>query len=384
MEKESVGTEPKTQNGFRDKLTTALRVMGEFIGGLAISSYFGSELLAIRMPHSNWRFAPFLILSIVLVLGLIRKDDTKVRVVSGCLWPVVVGGCVAGLFFMRAHDWVPLETGALFAIFFWARSKSTKRPYLFSSVGSLLAGVLSLEVPWPIEQRCLLTFVGVGLAVSLQGALIILRYLQGDRPAEFSEPAASSNKSSDIEMVRFMHLIFGTIDHVQIFSPELEQRVRARYQSEISQLQVFGFDYQFSDGETIPLFRLALIFPALVAFVMLCKREVFTIHDGTKYLVGHPVFVSKNKTAFAEPSGLGTKFYTAFQDGSLLISTTYAVVGMPAGPMIERHGQKASISETWASHQQRIEALEAEGKRVDRQTSYLAYAKIEHKETAPL
>jgi len=177
-------------------------------------------------------------------------------------------------------------------------------------------------------------------------------------------------------------LVFGTIGHVQIFSPDLEQRIRTRYQSEIHQLNDLGFDYQFSDGETFPLIRLVLLLPALVIIMMWRKREVMTIHEGTKYLVGHPVYISKNKTAFAEPSGLGTKFYTAFHDGSLLISTTYTDGGMPAGPMIERHGQKASISETWASHQQRIAELETEGKRVDHQTSYQAYAEIEHKETA--
>jgi hypothetical protein len=276
-----------------------------------------------------------------------------------------------------------VAVAVLFALFFWVHSKSTGRSYLFLSTGCLLAGLLSLNVPWPNGQRCLLTLVGVGLTETLQGVWIVVRYLQGARPAEFSEPAASSNKSSDREQLRFIHLIFGTIGHVQVFSPELEQRIRTRYQTEISQLTDLGFNYQFSDGETFPLIRLVLLFPALVVFAMWRKREVMTIHDGTKHLVGHPVYISKNKTAFAEPCGLGTKFYTAFQDGSLLISTTYAVVGMPTGPMIERHGQKASISETWASHQQRIVELEAEGKCTDRQTSYLAYAEIEHKETAP-
>jgi hypothetical protein len=69
---------------------------------------------------------------------------------------LAVGGCLAGIFFMRAYDWASVAVGALFATFFWAHSKSAGRSYMFLSAGSLLAGVLSLQVPWPNEQRCLL------------------------------------------------------------------------------------------------------------------------------------------------------------------------------------------------------------------------------------
>jgi hypothetical protein len=380
VENERDGREPKTQSEFRRKLKIAVRVMRMFLGGIGFALLSGSGLLALRNPHSHWGIILELSPLILAVPDLFSEDE---RPGSGCLMGLALLGFLAGLFFMRAHYWAPVAVGALLATFFWARSKSTKRSYLFLSAGSLLAGLLSLEVSWPNEQRCLLTLMGVGVTMSLQGAWIIVRYLQGHRPAELTEPAASSKESLDKRTLSFLRLIFGTIGHVQIFSPDIEQRIRTRYQSEIDQLKDLGFDYHFSDGETFTLIRLVLLLPALVVFAMWCKREVMTIHDGTKHLVGHPVYISKNKTAFAEPSGLGTKFYTTFQDGSLLISTTYADGGMPAGPMIERHGQKASISETWASHQQRIAELETEGKRVDRQTGYQAYAEIEHKETAP-
>ena len=209
MERESAGQEKKTQSGFRDKLTTALRVMRVFISGLFISFYCGLELLAIRAPHSSWRIAPPLVSLIIMVLGMLRKDDTKVSVMTGCLLPVGLCGCFGVLYFMRAHEWVPVATGALFAMFFWIHSKATKRPYLLLSVGSLLAGLLSLQFPWPNDQRCLLTAAGVGLTVTLQGAWIILRYLQGHRPTESSEPVASSSKSSDREIMRLVHLAFG-------------------------------------------------------------------------------------------------------------------------------------------------------------------------------
>ena len=382
MERESGGLEPRVQNVSSSKLQTALRVMRMFLFGIFITSFIGSELASMRFPHSNWRIVPLLVLVIMIILNLLRKDNTNVSLVSGCLLPPLFVGCFVGLFFLRAHDWMPIAAGVLFAIFFWVLSKSTKRPYLFLSVGSLLAGVLSLQFPWPNEQRCLLTLVGVGLTATLQGIWIIILYLQGDRPAEFSEAADAPKKSFIKEDLRFLDFITGTIGHVQIISPELEQRIRLRYRSEIYQLTVLGFDYQFSDGETVSIFRLALIFPALVMLMMWRKREIITIRDGRYFLVGHPVYVSKDKTSFAEPCGLGTKFYTAFQDGMILISKDYGEsIGLR--PIVfENTCTGSSITDTWFSHQKRIEALEAEGKRVDRQTSFEFYSEIERKETA--
>lgn len=383
MERESGGLEPKAQGESRGKLQTALRVMKMFLFGIFITAFIGSDLASMRMPHSNWRFVPLLVLLIMMVPNLLRKDDTKVRVVPGCLLLPLFCVCFAGLFFLRAHDWTPIAAGVLFAVFFWVLSKSDKRPYLFLSAGSLLGGVLSLQFPWPNEQRCLLTLVGVGLVATLQGIWIIVRYLQGYRSAEFSEPVEVPKKFPNREFLRLIHLIFGRIVHIQLFSPELVQRIQKRYEAEIKQLMDLGFDYQFSDGETFSIFRLALLFPALILFIVWLNREVIAIQNGTRIFTAYSVFIPKNKIAFGYVSGLGTKFYTAFQDGTILVSKNYGDDD-PLGPMIVINCCKiASISETWAAHQKRITELEAEGKRVDRQTSFEVYAEISNKETAP-
>jgi hypothetical protein len=142
-----------------------------------------------------------------------------------------------------------------------------------------------------------------------------------------------------------------------------------------------GFDYQFSDGETFSLFRPPLLFPALVLFMKWCKREVLTIHDGTRILNGHLIFAARNRTAFAYPGIFGVSIDTAFQDGTILLSRNYGDDNS-RGPMIVINCcKKASISDTWGKHQERIAALEAEGKRVDRQTSFQFYAGMSYKET---
>lgn len=180
----------------------------------------------------------------------------------------------------------------------------------------------------------------------------------------------------------FVHLIIGTIAHFRIFSPEIERRIQTRYQTEISQLTDLGFNYAFSDGEYFSLFRLILILPALTLIHMKSNGEVIFLQDGIKLVMGHPVLISNRPMAFSEASGLGVKFYTAFLDGTLLVSKAYADADMPAGPMIRKYADKASISEVWDKHQERIEELVVKGKQIDRQTNFEFYAEIEYKETA--
>jgi hypothetical protein len=181
----------------------------------------------------------------------------------------------------------------------------------------------------------------------------------------------------------FLYFMIGTIGHLRISSPEMERRIRTRYQDEINQLTNLGFNYAFSDGEFFSLFRLIFILPALTLIHMKSKSEIISLQDGIKIVIGHPVLISDRPMAFSEASGLGVKFYTAFQDGTLLISKAYADADIPAGPMIRKYAEVAGIEEIWAKHQKRIAELEAEGKQIDRQTSFEFYAEIEYKETAP-
>ncbi len=381
MERESGGLEPKSQNESKGKLQTALRVMGMFLYGLSITAFTGSVLASMRMPHSNWRQVPLLVLLITMIPNLLRKDDTKVRVVSSCLLLPLVIICYVGLFFLRAHDWMPIASGVLFAVFFGVLSKSDKRPYWFLAAGSLLGGVLSLQFPWPNEQRCLLPLLGVGLAAILQGIWIIIRYPQGYWPIEPEEQAKWPDESFERRLLRVIHWILGTVENVQVTSPELEQRIRIRYEAEISQLTDLGFDYCFSDGQTISLFRFALLLPAIAVIGVWLKRRPMSLHDGTKLLIAYPIFFSHNKAVYAEISDFGVNFNTAFTDGTILISNSYKD-DTASGPKIVKYSQKASISNTWNEHQKRIAELEREGKRVELQSTFQFYVEISSRETA--
>ncbi len=209
------------------------------------------------------------------------------------------------------------------------------------------------------------------------GMLVVIVSVKSKRRETPSEPISPSGSRA---LIQFLHWILGTIQHFRIDSPELDRRVRARYQAEINELTSLGFDYLCSDGESLPLFRLLLLLPALAVIGMWSERMPMALR-GVSILVGYPVLVSKIKSTIANPDGRRVKFFTAFTDGTLLVSGNYADP-TSRGPGIVRSFQAGSISETWARHQARIEALVEEGKRVDRQSDHQAYVAMAERDTA--
>lgn len=158
---------------------------------------------------------------------------------------------------------------------------------------------------------------------------------------------------------RFFLKFFGKTEYAQISSPEFEQRVKTRYRSEVSQLELLGFRFLFVEAQTFPLLRLLLGFPAVVLLLMWGKREVIGLHPGPRLLTARPIFGSADNSTYAHPSGLGSIFHTGFKDGSVLISCNYGQSGTygdgAIGPVYTRHVYKpASIPDLWARHQHEV------------------------------
>ena len=174
----------------------------------------------------------------------------------------------------------------------------------------------------------------------------------------------------------------GTIDLVQIFSPEFEQRARKRYQAEMALLTNMGFDMAFFAGDSTSVFRMLLILPAIIVFQMRRGGVPMTVQNGTRLLTGNPVFISRDKSAYAHPNSLGFTFHTGFQDGTVLVSKNFGDGSGYIPAIVCNTCLAASASNTWAAHQKRMEELVAEGRRVDLQTSFQAYREIVLKEQA--
>lgn len=158
---------------------------------------------------------------------------------------------------------------------------------------------------------------------------------------------------------RFFMKSFGKTEYVQIPCSEFERRLKVRYQSEISQLELLGFRFLFVEAQTFPALRLVLGFPAVVLLMMWVKREVIALLPGLRILTARPIFGSADNSTYAHPSGLGSMFHTGFKDGSLLVSCNYGQSRTHGdgskGPVYTRHVYKlASIPDLWAHHQHEV------------------------------
>ena len=131
--------------------------------------------------------------------------------------------------------------------------------------------------------------------------------------------------------ILFPFQAFGEVGYVQISSPQLEDRIRVRYQSEINELSLLGFSYRFSEGQTFPIINLVMIFPAIVLLLMLCKREVVVLHRGGAFLIGHAIYGSADNSTSAIRADSGYCFTPHFCTGQFLYRRTMNRRIHPAG-----------------------------------------------------
>jgi hypothetical protein len=180
---------------------------------------------------------------------------------------------------------------------------------------------------------------------------------------------------------RFLRLVFGRIEFAPVSSAKTEERVRKRYCSEIAELAELGFEYRCCYGEAFPLARLVFILPAVLMLLMCLDRRPLRIHGGTKIMACYPLLISRDKTTYANPCLTGVKLYTAFTDGTFLVSAT-AKLEEVAGPPMTKWCGAASMTELCAGHRLRVQTFESAGKRVDRQACFPAYAGLLEREAA--
>jgi hypothetical protein len=102
--------------------------------------------------------------------------------------------------------------------------------------------------------------------------------------------------------------------------------------------------------------------------------------SGVRLLTGNPVFISRDKTAYAHPNSLGFTFHTQFRDGTIVVSKNFGDDRDYVSGVVGNSLPAASMSQTWTAHQERMEQLEAQGKHVDQQTSFESYREIILKE----
>jgi len=365
-------SEPQA-GGFRERVKVWVSVAGMFLWGAGIACFFGEWLLTRRAPGSLLGIP---LLAALLVSGLLptwlgSREKAEKADAAGCWMWFYLCLCWALLFLVRQHVWAAPAAAVVAAVWVWALGRTWRRSWPIAVMGCLAAGAVALQVRLPNEQRLLLVSAGFGLAMALQGVWEMVRHWQGQRP----EPAPQEGGYG------LAWLLFGRIEYLQITSSALDQHFRARYQEATGELARLGFGYLCSYGETFSVFRLLLGIPALAILSLLPKRPVVGIWGGLRISECCPLLIAGDKDAYAEADCECVKFYTAFTDGTFLVSSNYKTLTLK-GPVMTKRWRAAGIGEAWGEHQAAVQAFEAAGRRVDRRSSFQEFADLSQRDHA--
>jgi len=178
-------------------------------------------------------------------------------------------------------------------------------------------------------------------------------------------------------------------EYTEITDSRLQSRVRSRYGGDIAALQALGFENLTFKLETLAPFSALLRFP--VVLLMRANKEVLAFPFPLRLAAAHPLLVHCDPPAIADCMGLGIKLYTNFSDNSLLISSTlqshvalqdFAV--QHSNGQIIRTNPCRTAQEAWVSHQRRTAEMEAQGRKIERASSFADYVKISEREEVDL
>jgi hypothetical protein len=123
-------------------------------------------------------------------------------------------------------------------------------------------------------------------------------------------------------------------------------RVRRRFAEPISRLVRLGFGEVCIYRETGPAYSALTAFPA--ALLMLMRREVVGLFPPWKLSGAFPLLIHTAPPAYAIPFGLGVKFHTRFEDGTALVTATFASKLLPAPPNpIRKQARRMSVESGW-------------------------------------
>lgn len=170
--------------------------------------------------------------------------------------------------------------------------------------------------------------------------------------------------------------LLGPGEYIQISSAEFAERIQNRYRSESSPISDLGFTSLFCYGEAYALSRVLFIYPAFLFLIMWLNREVGTMQNGSRIVFGWPVFVSGDRSTYCHPMQLGLKFHTGFTDGTIVLTKSFGGKTTYGPTVVVQKVTNSAISHVWAEHQEKVRALEANGKQVDRQISFETFARI--------
>ena len=156
-------------------------------------------------------------------------------------------------------------------------------------------------------------------------------------------------------------------------------KVRARYECEIGSLHGLEFRHLAYCLETLGPFSAVFQLPVLL--LALPKKEVLAFPPPLRLAVACVLLDHFEPPTIALCMGMGVKLYSAFSDGTILISSTFhsqAVPG-PISPII-KSPPSATVEDAWAVHEGGVSGLEGQGRVVRPGISFNDYVEISRRE----
>jgi hypothetical protein len=147
----------------------------------------------------------------------------------------------------------------------------------------------------------------------------------------------------------------------EITEPNLQGRVRARYQREIGALQGIGFVPLAYCHEALEPYSAISQIP--LVFLMWPKKEVLTVTRPFRLGVANVLLVHTSPPSIALCMGMGVKFYSAFSGGYLLVSPSFESPAIPKpGTRIIKSAPGPTLEKSWLSHIQQVKQQQDQGK----------------------
>lgn len=175
-------------------------------------------------------------------------------------------------------------------------------------------------------------------------------------------------------------LLFGKVAYEQVVDPAAEQRLRMKHESRINELESLGFHFFCCYTESFATRRLMLLLPVPIVLSLLLGGEVIRFRDGRIHTHAMLLTSSDNST-YAAVFALGVMFYTAFSDGTFLITMNRNVTipDRHRPPLLKRY-RKGSIADAWADHQSTIQSMEVAGEHAVREINFQSYVDMVRRE----
>ena len=175
----------------------------------------------------------------------------------------------------------------------------------------------------------------------------------------------------------------------EIKDEKLQLRVRSRYAKDMAALEAPGFrQLAFKQEARAPFSALAHL-PLLP--LMRRAKEVLVFPFPLRLGVANILLFHSQPSVIVSCMGLGVKFYSAFSDESLLISSTlqhHAAFQVPGiqkpGSQIVRTPPGRTLDEAWSLHQGQITQMEVGGRTNNTTSSFAYYIELSEREEVEL